>query len=136
MQTTRYTMSPSVVFHLDYNGTKYENLLASCVSPLASFSPGAPRNRTAPDILFGDAAYGSRKNIAACARTGMILGIMHTINVTARDKGSGDAWGVSVRNQMGGSPEATRLNLMSREEKRENQVYWKARIGYGIRWLV
>ncbi len=25
---------------------------------------------------------------------------------------------------------------MDREEKRENQVYWKARIGYGKRWLV
>ncbi len=58
---------------------------------------------------------------------------MHTINVTARGKGSGDAWGVSVMNQMGGSPEATHLNLMSREEKRENQVYWNARIGYSTR---
>ncbi len=37
---------------------------------------------------------------------------------------------------MGGSPEATRLNLMSREEKRENPVYWNARIGYGMHLLV
>ncbi len=136
MRTTRYTVSPPVASHLDDDDMKYENLLASCVSPLASFSPGAPRNRTAPYLLLGDAAYSSRKNIAACARVGMVPGIMHTINVTARGKGSGDAWGVSVRNQMGGSPEATHLNLMSREEKRENQAYWKARIGYGTRWLV
>ena len=46
--------------------------------------------------------------------------ILHRINVTARGKGSGDAWGVSVRDQLGGSPEATRLDLLSREEKREN----------------
>ena len=36
---------------------------------------------------------------------------------------------------MGGSPDATRLDLMDREGKRENQMYWKARIGHGHRWL-
>lgn len=55
--------------------------------------------------------------------------------MTARGKGSGDAWGESVRDQLGGSPDATRLDLMSREEKKENQTYWKTRIGYGQRWL-
>ncbi len=45
---------------------------------------------------------------------------MHKINATARGKGSGDTWGVSVRDQLGGSPDATRLDLMDREEKREN----------------
>ena len=116
-------------------GPRYENLLASGIPPLASFFPGAPRNRAAPDLLLGDAAYGSRKNVAACARAGVTPGIAHTINVTARGRGSGDAWGISVRDQMGGSPDATRLDLMGREEKRENQAYWKARIGYGHRWI-
>ena len=34
------------------------------------------------------------------------------------------------------SPDATRLYLMDSEEKRENQTYWKARIGYSHRWIV
>ena len=117
--------------------TGYENLLASGVPPLASLRAGAaPRGaRDAPDVLLGDAAYGSRENAAACARARMVPGILHKINVTARGKGSGDAWGESVRDQLGGSPDATRLDLMSTEEKRENQTYWKTRIGYGQRWL-
>ncbi len=116
--------------------TEYENLLASGVPPLASICSGASGVRAAPDLLLGDAAYGSRQNMAACARAGVTPGIMHKINATARSKGSGDAWGASVRDQMGGSPDATRLDLMDREEKRENQAYWKARIGYGHRWIV
>ena len=73
--------------------------------------------------------------MAACACAGTVLGILHRINVTARGKGSGDAWGVSVRGQLGGSPEATRLDLLSRKEKRENQICWKAKIGYSMRWV-
>ena len=115
--------------------TGYENLLASGVPPLASFRPGGAPGGGAPDLLLGDAAYGSRKNIAACARAGVVPGIMHKINVTARGRGSGDAWGESVRDQLGGSPDAARLDLMDREERRENQVYWKTRIGYGQRWI-
>ncbi len=116
--------------------TEYENLLASGVPPLASICSGASGVRAAPDLLFGDAAYGSKQNMAACARAGVTLGIMHKINATARGKGSSDAWGASVRDQLGASPDATRLDLMDREEKRENQAYWKARIGYGHRWIV
>ena len=56
--------------------------------------------------------------------------------MTARGRGSGDAWGMSARDQMGGSPTATRLDLMGRGEKRENQAYWKARTGYGCRRVV
>ncbi len=44
---------------------------------------------------------------------------MHKINVIARGKGSGDAWGASVMDQLDGSPDATRLDLMDKEEKRE-----------------
>ncbi len=36
----------------------------------------------------------------------------------------------------GGSTKATRLDLLSQEEKRENQVYWKVKIGYRMRWAV
>ena len=27
-------------------------------------------------------------------------------------------------------------HLMSQEEKKENQTYWKARLGYNMRWVV
>ena len=43
---------------------------------------------------------------------------------------------MSVRDQLDGSPDATRLDLMDREEKRENYAYWKARIGYNHRRIV
>ena len=28
-----------------------------------------------------------------------------------------------------------RTSMMSREERRENQTYWKAKIGYNMRWV-
>ena len=114
----------------------YQNRLASGISPLTSLSSDRPDDDPAPDIIYGDAAYGSRDSVAACACAGVVPGILHRINVTARGKGSGDAWGVSVRGQLGGGPETTRLDLLSREEKRENQTYWKAKIGYNMRWVV
>ncbi len=89
-----------------------------------------------PTIVYRDAAYGSRANIAACERAGVVPGILHKINVTPRSRGFGAAWGISVRDQLGGSTMATRLDLLSQEEKRENQVYWKAKIGYRMRWAV
>ena len=67
---------------------------------------------------------------------GRVPGILLRINVTARGKGSGDAWSVSVRDQLEGSPKATRLDLLGREERRENQTYWKAKIGYNMRWVL
>ena len=73
----------------------YQNRLASSISPLASFSSDRPDNDPAADIIYGDAAYGSRDSVAACACAGVVPGILHRINVTARGKGSGDAWGVS-----------------------------------------
>ena len=42
---------------------------------------------------------------------------------------------LSVRDQLGGRPDAKRLGLMSREEKRESQPCWKARLGYNMRWV-
>ncbi len=62
---------PLAAPHLDDYGTKYENHPTSGVSPLASFFSGVTRDRIALDLLLGDAAYGSRKNIAACARAWM-----------------------------------------------------------------
>ena len=114
----------------------YQNRLASGIPPLASLCPDRPDDPAVADIIYGDAVYCSRDSVAACACAGVIPGILHRINVTARGRGSGDAWGISVRDHRGGSPGATRLDLLSQEEKRENQVYWKARIGYNMRWVV
>ncbi len=116
---------------------RYKNLLVSGMPPLAdTTSDCSDDGSEMPTIIYGDAAYGSRANIAACARAGVVPGILHTINVTPRSRGSGAAWGISVRDQLGGSTKATRLDLLSQEEKRENQVYWKAKIGYRRRWVV
>ena len=59
----------------------------------------------------------------------MVSGILHRINVTARGKGSGDAWSISARGKLGGISDATRVDLLSREGKRESRIYWKAKIG-------
>ena len=112
-----------------------KNHLASGTSPFTSLLSGSG-DQDKSDLMLGDAAYGSRENVAACEQAGMTSGILHKTNVTARGKGSGDAWGVSVRDQLGGSPDAKRLDLMSQEEKKENQTYWKARLGYNMRWVV
>ena len=115
----------------------YQNRLTSGIPPLASLSghPDGYGEPAASDIVYGDAAYGSRYNVAACACVGMVPGILHGISATVRGKGSGAAWGVSAKGWFGGGPEATRLDLLSREEKRENQTCWKAKIGYNMRWV-
>ena len=114
----------------------YQNRLASGAPPLAPSRSDHPNDDPAVAyIVYGDAAYGSRDSMAACAWAGVVPGILHRTNVTARGKGSGDAWGVSVRDQLGGGPESTRLDLLSLEERRENQTYWKAKIGYNMRWV-
>ena len=100
----------------------YQNCLASGIPPLTLLLSDRPDNddgdyTVASHIVYGDAAWGARYNVAACASAGAVPGILHRINVTARGKGSGYAWGVSVRDQLGGDPEATRLDLLSREEK-------------------
>ena len=74
---------------------RYINLLVPGMPPLAQDCPDD--GSKVPTIVYGDTAYGSRANIAACERAGVVPGILHKINVTPRSKGSGDAWGKSVR---------------------------------------
>ena len=74
----------------------YKNRLASGISLLASLLSGSGDQDTS-DLMFGDAAYISRENVAACKQAGMMSSILHRNDVTARGKGSGDAWCVSVR---------------------------------------
>ena len=47
----------------------------------------------------------------------MTLGILHRNDVTARGRGSGDAWDVSVKERLGESPDTKRLDPMSQEGK-------------------
>ena len=53
--------------------------------------------------LHGDAAYASRSDVAACGDRGVDSRIRPKVNSTARGKGTGDAWGIAVRKQLGGS---------------------------------
>ena len=49
--------------------------------------------------------------------------------------GTGDAWGIAVRDQLGWSPMSPISNLAD-DQKKENQKKWKDRVGYGKRWMV
>ena len=37
------------------------------------------------------------------------------------------------KGEVGESPDAKRLDPMTQEERKENQAYWKARLGYNMR---
>ena len=50
-------------------------------------------------------------------------------------KGSGDEWGILVREQLAGSPSG-QVSTLSKEERLENQKIWKKKVGYGKRWHV
>ena len=72
----------------------YQNYLTSGAPPLAPpRSDHLNDDPTVANIVYEDAAYGSRDSVAACARAVVVPDILHRINVTARGKGSEDAWG-------------------------------------------
>ena len=56
--------------------------------------------------LYGDAACASRSNVTACGDRGVNSRIKLRVNSTARGKGTGDAWGIAVRKQLGGSADS------------------------------
>ena len=58
------------------------------------------------------------------------------VNSMARGKGTGDAWGIAVRKQLGGSAPQPRVEDVRRLEKRRFQEEWKKKVEYGKRWLV
>ena len=94
---------------------RHKNRLASGISPFASLVSDSG-DQDPSDPMLGDAAYISRENVAVCKQAGMTLGILHRNDVTMRGKGSGDTWSVSARERLGESPDAKRLDPMSREE--------------------
>ena len=57
------------------------------------------------------------------------------VNSTARGKGTGDAWGIAVRKQLGGYA-GSHVWKMSDDGKRRFREEWKKRVEYGKRWLV
>ena len=85
--------------------------------------------------LYGDAAYASRSNVTACGDRGVDSRIKLRVNSTARGKGTGDAWGIAVRKQLGGSADS-HVWKMSDDEKRRFGEEWKKKVEYGKRWLV
>ncbi len=114
-------------------GSPPPNLLASGVAPLALQCGQPPGSHGAR--LIADGAYASRDNMRRCRDMGVGPIIPVKVASTARGKGAGGAWGEAVRDQLGGGPEA-RVDRMGTREREENVRYWKARKGYGRRWLI
>ena len=85
--------------------------------------------------LYGDAAYASRSNVTACR--GSWRGFTHQAQgkLDGARKGTGDAWGIAVRKQLGGSADS-HVWKMSDDEKRRFGEEWKKKVEYGKRWLV
>ena len=85
--------------------------------------------------LYGDAAYASRSNVTACGDRGVDSRIKLRVNSMARGKGTGDAWGIAVREQLGGSADSHAWKMPD-DEKRRFQEEWKKKVEYGKRRLV
>ena len=85
--------------------------------------------------LYGDAAYASRNNVTACRDRSVDSCIKLKVSSLARGKGTGDAWGIAVREQLGGSADS-HVWKMSDDEKRRFREEWKKKVEYGKRWLV
>ena len=82
--------------------------------------------------LYGDAAYASRSNVTACGDRGVDSRIKLRANSMARGKGTGDAWGIAVRKQLGGSADS-HVWKMPDDEKRRFREEWKKKVEYGKR---
>ena len=74
--------------------------------------------------LYGDGTYASRSNVAACGDRGVDSRIKLRVNSTARGKGTGDAWGITVRKQLGGYA-GSHVWRMSDYERRRFREEWK-----------
>ena len=85
-----------------------------------------------PSWQTGRTRLGTYTGSAAGAASGRSYGSTDSV---AKGKGNGDAWGVAVRDQLGGSPEGS-VGTLTGRQKRENQRRWKRRVGYGRRWVV
>ena len=109
------------------------NTLAQGVSPLALPCSSEPASHGA--CLLADGAHASRANMQMCQGMGVRPLIPVQTRCTALGKGTGDAWGLAVRDQIGGSMK-TSIDGIKAEEREENKKRWKSRVGYGRRWLI
>ena len=82
----------------------------------------------------GDVTYSSRDNVTACRDRGVNSCIKLGVNSMGRGKCTGDAWGMAVREQLGGSADS-RVWRVSNDEKRRLWEEWKKKTGYDKRWL-
>ena len=85
--------------------------------------------------VLADGAYASRDIHRECARRGIRPLIRLRTDSAARGMGRGDAWGLAVRDQLGGSAERP-VWALDDGQKGEDQKIWKRRVGYGRRWVV
>ena len=85
--------------------------------------------------LYGDAAYASRDNVTACRNRGVESRIKIGVNSSGCGKGTCDAQGMAVKEQLGGSADS-RVWKMSNDEKKRLREEWKKKAEYGKRWLV
>ena len=85
-------------------------------------------------VLAGG-AYASRDIRRECRDRGVRPLIRLKASPTAGGGGKGDARGLAVRDQLGGSPESP-VGALTDRQKEENQREWKGRVGYGRRWIV
>ena len=84
--------------------------------------------------LYGDAAHAPRDNVTACRDRGVDSRIKLGVNSMGHGKGTCNAWGVAVREQLGGSADS-RVWKMSNDEKKRLREEWKKRVEYGKRRL-
>jgi len=108
------------------------NMLADGISPLATL---CDTPQTWGASLLADGAYASRENTQLCSDLGIRTMIPIRTDCTARGKGTGDAWGIAVREQLGGDQSA-RVDKLDVQEREENKRYWKSTVGYGRRWII
>ena len=73
--------------------------------------------------------------MTACRDRGVESRIKLGVNSSERGKGTGDARGMAVREQLGGSADSRVWN-MSNDEKKHLRGEGKKKTGYGKRWLV
>ena len=58
------------------------------------------------------------------------------VNSMARGKGTGDAWGIAVRKQLGGYAGNHAWKMSDGEKKKRFRKEWKKKVEHGKRWLV
>ena len=84
--------------------------------------------------LYWDATYASKNNMTTCGDRSVDSHIRLRTNSMARGKGTGDAWGMAVREQLDGSADS-HVWKMSDDEKKYFREKWKKKVGYDKRWL-